>query len=104
MTKVKINPGVCGMECTVEVSKIDRMNFNVKVESKCQMVTKLGEQFKTINMRDALKKYGQSVVFEQASQILAHGTCPVPTGLLKAIEAEARMALPRDVSITFIKE
>jgi len=104
MTKVLINPGVCGMECAVCVSKKDRMNYTVTLESKCAMVVQLGEKIADINLRDALKKYGQTVVTEHAGNILAHCTCPIPTGILKAIEAEAGMALPRDVSITFIRE
>lgn len=104
MTKVSINPGVCGMDCRVVVSKIDRMNLKIEVESKCPMVIKMSEQITEVNLRDALKKYGQSIVTERAAEHLAHAACPVPTAIIKAIEAESGMALPRNATITFETE
>jgi hypothetical protein len=50
MTKVSINPGVCGMDCQVVVSKIDRMNMRIEIESKCPMVTKLSELLAEVNL------------------------------------------------------
>jgi len=32
-----------------------------------------------------------------------HCACPVTSGIIKAIEAECQLALPRDVSFTFEK-
>ncbi len=101
MTKVSINPGVCGMDCQVVVSKIDRMNMRIEIESKCPMVTKLSELLAEVNLRDVLKKYGQSVVTEKAAEHLSHAACPIPTAIIKAVEAEAGMALPRNATITF---
>ena len=34
----------------------------------------------------------------------SHPACPVPTGIIKAIEVEAGLALPRDVATKISKE
>ena len=101
MAKVEVNPGVCGMVCNVEVSKKDRMNLEVKIETKCEMVNKLGELIGEVNLRDALKPHGANIIYEKAADSIRHVTCPVPMAVLKAIEVEAGMALPRPVSVTF---
>ncbi|MBN2239239.1 MAG: hypothetical protein JW712_05660 [Dehalococcoidales bacterium] len=101
MARVIVNPGVCGMECTIEVTKADRMNFVVKIETKCEMVKKLAEGISEINLRNALKAFGGNCISEQAAEVIKHPTCPIPTAILKAIEVEAGMALPRPITITF---
>jgi hypothetical protein len=34
----------------------------------------------------------------------SHAACPVPVGIIKAIEVEAHLALPADVTIKLSKE
>jgi hypothetical protein len=43
------------------------------------------------------------VVFREAAKTLLHPACPVPVGIIKAIEMEAGLALPRDVEIRFTR-
>lgn len=104
MAKVLINPGVCGMKSTVEVSKIDRMNFSVKIESACTMINEMAGVISEINLRDALIPQNKSKVYEAASNAKTHPVCPIPMAVLKAIEVEAGMALPRPVSMEFQPE
>ena len=101
MAKVKINPGVCGMDCTVEVTKADRMNYNVKVDCPCKMINEMAGALETVNLRDALKPQTQSKIYEAAADSKTHPVCPVPMAILKAIEVESGMALPRPVNMEF---
>ena len=39
------------------------------------------------------------IVGEEAARTLPHPACPVPVGIIKAIEVEAGLDLPRDVEI-----
>ena len=39
------------------------------------------------------------VTLKLAAEHLVHPACPVPSGIIKAIEVEAGLALPKDVSI-----
>lgn len=89
------------MVSIVDVSDAGKMKMTVKIESNCQMLTKLGEQLAEINLPDAMASHTESVVYKMAAEHLSHSACPVPSAILKAIEVEAKMNLPRPVSITF---
>ena len=103
MIKANINSGVCGFITTVQAETGDKYQTKVKIESTCPHVAKMAEALETVNAMNELFKKGQSQILTE-SQTLPHITCPVPTGLLKAIEASSGLALPKDASITFIKE
>ena len=99
-----INPGACGMPVTVEVEKTDAKTYAVKVGSECTMVVKLGKEIAELTMIDAFKRLLNNPVYTRAAACLKHVACPVPAGILKALEVEAGLNLPKDVSITFVKE
>ena len=101
MTRVTVNPGVCGMVCNIEVSKVDGQQVNLKIETKCDMICELNKELNILGLRDALKPPGESIVYDCASKCRMHAACPVPAAIIKAIEVEAGMALPRPVSIEF---
>ena len=104
MTKVKINPGVCGFITAVEAASKDGMEVKLSVRSGCESVVKmfkdLGDTFDSYEM--CLVRPGHGPLFEYASEKFpAHCGCPILSGVIKAVEAECKLALPRDVSITF---
>ena len=84
MTKVRIHPGVCGLTTVAEAAASGRSGVEVTVCSDCESVRK---------MMEAL---GSS--FDAYEVCLAR---PVIAGIVKCMEAECRLALPRDVSIVF---
>ena len=103
MTKVVINPGACGMQVTVEVQKKEGKVFSVRIMSECEMVQKLGKEIPQLTMMDAFKKLHDNPVYKKGATCLKHVACPVPLGILKALEVEAGLNIPRDVTITFVK-
>ena len=94
MTRVIVNPGVCGFTTTIDVSKVSKRRVKVVITSDCEMVTELGESFTEVDAGQALKQ-------GQALSEYVHATCPVPIAVLKAIEAEAGLTVPCDVVILF---
>ena len=101
MTRVVVNPGVCGMTATVEVAKVGKRRIRVRITCDCEMVTKMGESLVELDQWDALKPLLHSEVYQCASECSLHTTCPVPMAILKAIEVEAGFALPRPVLVQF---
>ncbi|MEJ2682841.1 MAG: hypothetical protein P8Z71_00405 [Candidatus Sulfobium sp.] len=104
MTRVVVSPGACGMESTIEVEKKDSGTYSVKIGSDCEMVVKLGKEISELTMMDAFKKALDNPVYTRAAKCLRHVACPVPSAILKALEVEAGLNVPRDVSIRFVKE
>lgn len=105
MKKVKINPGVCGFVTAVQaVSDPDEGTVTLKVASGCpsiqQLMERAGDTFDAYEL--CLTRPGAGALYELAAQDFpVHASCPVIAGILKCAEAEAGLALPRDVSITF---
>ncbi len=100
-TKVIINPGACGFTATVVVEKNEDKNFSVTITSECPMVSKLGTEILELTIRDAFKSLLNNPVYRKGAACLRHVACPVPSGILKALEVEAGLNVPKDVSITF---
>ncbi|MGD0282127.1 MAG: hypothetical protein ABSB95_07175 [Dissulfurispiraceae bacterium] len=104
-TKVIINPGACGFPATVVVKKKDgKTLFSVSVTSECEMVSKLGYEIAELTMIDAFKRLMDNPVYRKGAICLRHVACPVLSGILKALEVEAGLNLPKDASITFVTD
>jgi hypothetical protein len=101
MTKVIVKPGVCGFTTTIEIDKIDKKRLSCKITSDCETVAALGESLSEIDKWDVLKPRAESGLYLKLSGHPLHLACPVPVGIIKAVEVEAGLALARDVSIHF---
>ena len=101
MAKAEINAGVCGFKTTVWARQGEDGKLKLTIESGCKAVCKLGEQLAEVEpFKEAFWRRGMPQTLQLAPQCLSHPACPVPSGIIKAIEVEAGLALPRDVSIT----
>ncbi|MBQ7978354.1 MAG: hypothetical protein IKQ93_06495 [Candidatus Methanomethylophilaceae archaeon] len=79
----------------------DMMSVNVVIESNCPMVQKL-TPIEGINPYEAIgTPFTESEIYKKAAECLRHTACPVPCGIVKAVEAESGMGLKKPVSITF---
>jgi hypothetical protein len=101
MTRVVVNPGICGFVTTIEVTKGAKHRVSISINSDCEHMAELGKSLKKLDMWDVLKPIADCEVHRQASEYQLHSVCPVPIGILKAIEVETGLALPRDVIIHF---
>ncbi len=102
MTKVRIAPGVCGFPTIIEIEKKEGKRYSIKVSSECEMVEKMGEEVSLLSFMDAFKRIPDNPVYQKGSACLLHVSCPVPSGILKALEVEAGLAVPKDVKIEFV--
>jgi hypothetical protein len=105
MATVEIHSGVCGHVTTVTATGGDSYRVHVRLESTCPHVWKISgdldevDALQQIGLRDGLPP-----VLQSAYTHCVHAACPVPSGLVKAIEVAAGLALPEDVSMRFSKE
>ena len=105
MKKVVIDPGVCGFVTSVVAEgDEDEGTVTLKVASGCEAVRKMmeaaGDTFDAYEL--CLTKPGAGPLYEYAgASFPVHAGCPVLAGILKCAEAEAGLALVKDVSIKF---
>jgi hypothetical protein len=103
MAKAEIFSGACGYTTTVEAVMNGRA-CQINIESECDAIQKMAaeltevEPFKEISSRRQLPK-----TLEMGIKHCTHAACPVPVGIIKAVEIEAGLNLPVDVSIKLSK-
>jgi hypothetical protein len=101
MTRVVVDAGACGFTITVEVVRLSRRRVKVAIGGDCDMVNEMSSQLSELDWHAALRAPENSVVYQCASKHIRHAACPVPMAILKAIEVEVGITLPRDVVIQF---
>ena len=91
------------MQTMVEVRKKEGKVFEVRMTSPCEMIERLGKEIPELTVMDLFKRFLDNPVYRTGAICLKHIACPVPSGILKALEVEAGLNLPKNVSITFLK-
>ena len=81
MARAEIFAGICGFT-TIVTTRMEGEKCRVTIEGGCNAIQKL----------------------QMGLKHCTHAACPVPVGIIKAIEVEAHLALPKDVSIRLSKE
>ena len=105
MAKAVIDAGICGFRTTCIATKNADGTVQLSIECGCKAVTKLAEQFENVDpMKEVFWRKTVPPLLAAAPQCLSHPACPVPSGIIKAIEVAAGFALPKDVSIKVTKE
>jgi hypothetical protein len=104
MATAHIDAGICGFTTTVR-TRGEGGAMRVEIESDCEHIRKLAAALTEVDPWGEISFRGDGPVTLALARVhCAHAACPVPTGILKAIEVEAGLALPKDVTITVTKE
>ncbi|MBS3970659.1 MAG: hypothetical protein KGZ94_11175 [Clostridia bacterium] len=95
----QINGGICGF--TTKVTSTDEGGkIKLSIETDCPNVKKLAEELTEVDpFNEVFKRATSTKTYELASKHLPHPACIVPCGILKAVEIEANLALPKDASV-----
>lgn len=107
MAKATIDSGICGHITHVSASKTEGYQVTLDIVSDCPDIQKLAEDPDVVEV-NALEeisfRQGEPRILAKGREHCAHGSCPVPAGIIKVVEVEAGLALPKDVTIKFEKE
>jgi hypothetical protein len=103
MAIAKIFSGRCGFNTVVEATLYetddgDRVKLNI--QSECKSCMKLAAVLTDVDPMREITYRGQGpLTLELAAKTLPHTACPVPSGIIKAIEVASGLALPADATI-----
>ena len=99
MATVEIDSGICGFVTTVRTTA-QGATMKVAIESDCEHIQKLAAALTEVEPWGEISFRGEGpLTLRLAAEHCAHAACPVPVGIIKAIEVEAGLALPKDVAI-----
>ena len=104
MTRVVVASGACGFTAVIRAEKSPERTVDISVVSGCAMVQKMAAEIARLSRRDALTAILHNPVYLAAGRHLKHAACPVPAAVLKALEVEAGLNVPKDATITFEKD
>jgi pentose-5-phosphate-3-epimerase len=102
MTKVEVNSGACGFSVLISAEKGKDKKVHISLETDCEMVKEMLSDISTIDMMTLFSGWPNNPVYKSAAQHLKHVSCPVPSGILKAVEVEAGLAVPKEVKVVFL--
>lgn len=104
MKKVTIVSGICGFSTTVAARMDGKDTVLVEAVSSCDAITAMFADLKSVDKMSMFATFFDNPVYIAANKHLQHLSCPVPSGTLKAIEAEAGFSIPKNATITFVEE
>ncbi len=103
MTKAEINPGICGFNAEVSAVMEGRM-CSIEIKCDCEAIQQLAAELSPVKPVNEISfKRNTPQIIELGMKYCFHAACPVPAGIIKALEVEAGLALPADVSIALTK-
>jgi hypothetical protein len=102
---VAVDAGVCGYKALIKAERTTGYTVRLTIETDCPHVQKIApDPLEVDAVRQIGLRAGLPSLLENAYACCAHAACPVPSGLIKAVEVAAGLALPADVSMKISKE
>lgn len=105
MVEVNVNPGICGLKTFAAVESEDGETAVFEIKSDCPFISALADELGELDAYgEVFAKLGESEIYKLAGKHCKHAACPVPTALIKGVEAACGLALPKNVEITIEKK
>ncbi len=99
MAKAEICSGICGFTTTVVTSTNDT-TCKVSIQSECSNVQRLAAELTEVDpIREITFRGEGPLTLQLARKYCPHTSCPVASGIIKAVEVESGLALPADATI-----
>jgi hypothetical protein len=122
MAKAEIQPGVCGFTTLVDANATGEDTVALTITTQCELVRRLAQtlpenaiipgkattspnsDWNDCVILDAMQVIATGYVASTSHCAGLHAACPVPVGIVKAVEVAAGLALPKDVCIKVSRE
>lgn len=101
MARVTVHSGVCGFTTHIEaMPAADGRHVDLAIDSDCMAVLKLAAELTQVDAFREISFRGEGpLTLRLAPRCLNHPACPVPSGIIKAVEVAAGLALPAEARI-----
>jgi hypothetical protein len=78
---------------------------NLEINTRCESIQKLAGDLKAVNPIEEISFRGDGPkTLRMAAKHCKHTACPVPSGIVKAVEVASGLALPKDATIKVSQE
>ena len=103
---VNVMSGICGMITEIRATSDDHTSMvNLEINTRCESIQKLADDLKMVNPVEEISFSGDGPkTMRMAAKHCKHAACPVPSGIVKAVEVASGLALPKDARISVRQE
>jgi len=99
MAKAEVHAGICGFHTVVETT-MDGEVCSISIQSECPAIQRMATELNQVDPYQEISfRRKMPLTMEMAVKYCKHAACPVPVGIIKAVEVESNLALPADVTI-----
>jgi hypothetical protein len=92
MAKAEDHAGVCGFTTVIETT-LEGEVCKIAIQSDCAAIQRLGQALTEVNPYQEISwRRKTPLTMEMAAKYCTHAACPVPVGIIKAIEVESHLA------------
>lgn len=103
MSTAIVEPGNCGYTTTIE-AKMNGDDCQISIQTACPYIQKLAADLSSVDpYQEIAFRRGMPTILQAGAKYCKHSACPVPVAVIKAVEVEANLALPSDVTIKLSK-
>jgi hypothetical protein len=103
VSKAEIYAGNCGFTTQVQACK-NGSKVELSIASECKAIQKLADELREVEpFQEISFRRAMPVIHQMGIKHCTHAACPVPVGIIKAVEIEAGLALPEDATIKLSK-
>ncbi|NLV32337.1 MAG: hypothetical protein GXY47_14410 [Acidobacteria bacterium] len=96
MAQSEIMSGACGMTTKVTATMEGKV-CRLEIESSCKAIQAIAAELGEVDpYREISFRQGLPRILEMGHKHCFHTACPVPVGILKAVEVAAGLNLPKD--------
>jgi len=76
----------------------------IQITSECAAIRRMAKELTEVEpLKEISCRRTMPQIHAPGQKHCAHAACPAPVGIVKAVESEARLALPTDVRIRLSK-
>lgn len=102
MSKVTLDAGACGYRVVIKAHKKGKRRYGVVLVSPCEMISNLNRALgDKVFGPEVFSTMSDSPIYELCSKHIKHVSCPIQSAILKAIEVEDGLAVPKNVIMKF---
>lgn len=99
MARAEVQAGICGFTTVIE-TEMEGDACRVSLRSECPAIQRMAAELTQVDpLQEISSRRKVPRILQMGMKHCTHAACPVPVGIVKAVEVEAGLALPADVSI-----
>ena len=103
MAKAEVMAGNCGFTTQIEAT-MKGSTCELHITSECNAIERMAQELIQVNPYQEISfKRSLPMIHQAGVKHCTHAACPVPVSMVKAVEIEAGLALPTDVTIKLSK-